>query len=187
MIGRWLGHAIVATIVLITPANARAAADCAAPPEALGNYSPSTGTDPSPLTAFFDRAGVPRTFADFQGEALVVNFWATWCAPCVAEMPALDRLAGAVDGDGIAVLALSADREGADVVQKFYDVNNLKNLAIYLDRRMAVSRALGVPGLPTTVLIDRDGRDIGRVVGAAEWDAPEALDFLRRCLSGPPG
>jgi|APTNR8051073442_1049403.scaffolds.fasta_scaffold03335_10 thiol-disulfide isomerase/thioredoxin len=191
MIGRWLGnalgHAMVAAIVLITPANASAAAACDAPPDALGKFSPSTDADPPPLTPFFDAADVPRTFADFQGEALVVNFWATWCAPCVKEMPALDRLAEAVDGDGITVLALSADREGADVVRAFYDVNALNNLAVSLDRRMAVSRALGIPGLPTTVLIDRDGREIGRLVGAAEWDAPEAVDFLRRCLTDAAG
>lgn len=159
-----------------------AMAECADAPPALGRFQAGSGAE-APTTPFFAADGSERTFADFRGQALVVNLWATWCAPCVTEMPALDRLSEAVSGDKIAVLPLSADREGAPVVERFFATNGIRHLPVTIDRMGKVARGLSVPGLPTTVLYDRDGRERGRVVGAAEWDAPEAVAFLRACLS----
>ena len=113
----------------------------------------------------------------------MLNFWATWCAPCVKEMPALDRLAATGAERNLQVLALSADREGAPVVRRFYDVNAIKHLAVAVDKLSRVSRAVDVGGLPTTVLYDVQGREVGRVVGVAEWDAPDTVAFLGRCLA----
>lgn len=155
---------------------------CSNPPPALGRFQKSDGS-PAPETPFLVDDQEERTFADFAGTALVVNLWATWCAPCVTEMPALNRLNAAVADDGIAVLPLSADREGARVVKAFYGANGIDALPVMVDRMGKVARTLGVPGLPTTVLYDRTGQEVGRVIGIAEWDTPEAIAFLRACLA----
>lgn len=165
--------------------HARADEDrCAAKPAALANLEPSRPPQPVPEVPFVEGDALPRTLADFRGEGLVVNFWATWCAPCVREMPALDRLHAELAGRGARVLAISADRAGAAAVRQFYDVNRIAHLAVLVDREMALARRLGLKGLPTTLLVDRDGNEVARVVGVAEWDAPAAVAFLSRCLAG---
>ncbi len=169
-------------IVLITATDASAAAACTSPPASLGRWQPAMAGAAAPDQPWFDEHGGERRLADTNGKATIVNFWATWCAPCVKEMPALDRLAAAVAGDGIIVLPLSADREGVPVVRKFYAANRLQHLPVAIDRMGRVARALSVGGLPTTILVDATGREVGRVVGVAEWDAADAIAFLRRCL-----
>jgi thiol-disulfide isomerase/thioredoxin len=178
--------AIIATAILaIWSHHASASTDaCRTPPGALGKFSATTERVMTPGAPFLDENEKERALADFRGSGLVVNFWATYCAPCVKEMPALDRLSKAIRKDGIVVLALSADREGVPVVKKFYEKNGLGNLSIAIDKMNKIGRGLGVQALPTTVLFDGDGREIGRVVGSAEWDAPEAIRFLRDCI-GP--
>ena len=139
---------------------------------------------PVPEVTFLDEAGAERTLAAFHGRGLVVNFWATWCAPCVREMPALDRLRATLAPDGIDVLALSEDRGGAPVVREFYRVNGIEHLPISLDKGARAVRAFSVRGLPTTVLIDADGNEVGRLTGAAEWDTDAAAAFVRACIGG---
>jgi thiol-disulfide isomerase/thioredoxin len=133
-----------------------------------------------PDFSFTDAEGKPHTLADFAGRGLVINLWATWCPPCVAEMPALDRLAAALARENLAVLPLSSDRGGAAVVQAFYERTRLSTLRIWLDPRGAAARALGARGLPTTVIVDRAGRERARLEGDAAWDAPEFLAAIRR-------
>ncbi len=133
-----------------------------------------------PDLAFTDAEGRPKTMADFAGRGVVINLWATWCPPCVAEMPALDRLAAAVARENIAVLPLSSDRGGAPVVQAFYERTQVKTLGVWLDPRGAAARVLGARGLPTTVIVDRGGRERARLEGDAAWDAPEFLAAIRR-------
>ena len=137
-----------------------------------------------PDFSFTDAEGKPHTVADFPGKGLVINLWATWCPPCVAEMPALDRLATALAAEGILVLPLSSDRGGEPVVRAFYERTRLSKLRIWLDPRGAATRALGARGLPTTVIVDRTGRERARLEGDAAWDAPEFLAAIRR-LAGP--
>lgn len=170
-----------AALLLIGVGEASAARPCEAPPPALGRWQ-AAGAASLPDQPWFDADGSERRLTEATGKGLIVNFWATWCAPCVKEMPALDRLSAAVAGDGIVVLPLSADREGAPVVEKFYEVNKLTNLPVAIDRMGRIARALGVVGLPTTVLFDDGGREVGRIVGVAEWDEAAAIAFLRRCL-----
>jgi thiol-disulfide isomerase/thioredoxin len=129
--------------------------------------------------------GRETRFEAFRGRALVVNFWATWCPPCVAEMPSLDRLHAQVSRDGIEVLALSSDRGGRAQVEPFYQRTAIRNLGIWLDPRGAAGRALGLRGLPTTLLLDRRGLEVARLEGEAEWDHPQMVAAIRRLTRTP--
>ncbi len=140
---------------------------------------------PLPATAFENAAGETVRFADFRGRVVLLNLWATWCPPCVREMPSLDRLQAKLGGPDFAVVALSLDRLGTARVTPFFGEHGIKNLAQYLDPRSRVATALRVNGLPTTLLIDRAGREVGRVIGPAEWDSPEAVAMIRRLMAAP--
>ena len=141
-----------------------------------------------PELTFFDEAGNEVTLADFAGDVVVLNLWATWCAPCRREMPSLDRLQAALGEDGLTVIALSLDRGDVAKVRTFFEELEIANLAIYQDPQARAGRALGAPGLPTTVVIDRAGQEVGRLLGPAEWDSEEALALLRDLAapSAPP-
>lgn len=115
----------------------------------------------------------------FVGRVVVLNFWATWCPPCVAEMPSLDRLQAAMGEEGVTVIALSEDRGGFDQVDPFYEEQGLTNLERYVDVGGELARHFQVGVMPTTVLIGPDGVPVGAVAGAAEWDSPEAKKLLR--------
>jgi thiol-disulfide isomerase/thioredoxin len=133
-----------------------------------------------PDLSFTNAEGRAHTLADFAGRGLVINLWATWCPPCVAEMPALDRLAAVLERENIQVLPLSSDRGGQPVVQAFYDRTRVHTLRVWLDPRGAAARALGARGLPTTLIVDRGGRERARLEGDAAWDAPEFIAAIRR-------
>ncbi len=134
---------------------------------------------PLPAAKFLTPEGTERTTADFAGKGLVINLWATWCAPCIAEMPALQAMAKALAADGVLVLPLSSDRGGAPVVQKFYAANGIDGLPILLDPRGEAARAWSSRGLPTTILVDRQGRERARLEGGADWAAAEMLAAVR--------
>lgn len=140
---------------------------------------------PKPIAsiAFEDDQGRAQILADFRGKVVLLNIWATWCGPCRREMPSLDRLQGMLGGDDFAVVALSIDRAGIDVVRKFYADIGVRKLGIYIDISGKAARELATIGVPATVLIDRGGRELGRLVGPAEWDAPEIVQFLKRIIA----
>jgi thiol-disulfide isomerase/thioredoxin len=172
-----------AVIVAISPPLAREEARaCRAPEGAFVQYEAADPPRPLAPLAIVDDAGRSRNLAEFRGEGVVLNLWATWCAPCVREMPQLDRLKASLAGDGIRVLALSVDRGGVPLIRKFYDVNVIKNLEVLIDSGGNALRDLRIHGLPTTVLVDAEGREVGRALGAAEWDSQAVTAFLRRCL-----
>ncbi|MDH3240099.1 MAG: TlpA family protein disulfide reductase [Alphaproteobacteria bacterium] len=137
---------------------------------------------PVPDVAFVDGAGKSVRLTDFEGKVVLLNFWATWCAPCRREMPALDRLQEALGGPKFQVVALSVDMFGDKLVPPYYRVVKLKRLGIYLDPTGAVQRAVGVKSLPTTVLIDARGWMVGALEGPAEWMAPEAQALIRHFI-----
>ncbi len=149
----------------------------------FGQFSPLDPPRPAPPLSFEARDGSPRSLTDFRGRWVLVNLWATWCEPCMREMPSLDRLQGKL-GDRLTVLAVSEDRGGAHVVDPFIGKLAIKNLAIYLDPKSLTGQALGVRGLPTSVLIDGEGRIVGQLEGAAEWDSADMLAKLRHYLDG---
>ena len=136
-----------------------------------------------PTIQFQDEGGTPRTMSDFGGQVVLLNIWATWCVPCRVEMPALDRLQAQLGGAEFEVVALSIDRAGPEVVRQFFDEVGIEHLTLYLDSSSKASFELNVVGLPTTLLIDRDGLELGRLVGPAEWDAPEMVAFIRNYVS----
>ena len=140
-------------------------------------------TDPPkalPDVRLVDGEGRNRALADFKGKVVLLNVWATWCVPCRKEMPTLDRLQSAHGGADFQVVALSIDRQGLDVVRKFYGEIGIKHLDMHVDSSGKAARELGAVGLPTTLLIDRAGREIRRLVGPAEWDTPEMIEVIRR-------
>ena len=137
---------------------------------------------PLPELRFVDGEGRPLTLADFRGKVILLNIWATWCIPCLREMPTLDRLEAKLAGPDFQVVVLSIDTAGVAVVKKFYKALKLKALGIYVDKTTRARVALGIAGIPTTVLIDRRGREIGRYAGPAEWDDTPAIEFIRRYL-----
>ncbi|MDE2007049.1 MAG: TlpA family protein disulfide reductase [Rhodospirillales bacterium] len=139
---------------------------------------------PAPDLVFHDGAGKPVTLAAYRGRGVVLNLWATWCAPCVAEMPALDTLATALAGSRIAVLAVSTDLGGADVVRRFYAAHHITALPLLLDPDSTAATALKVEGVPATFLIDPEGRIRGFVQGAQDWAAPSAIARVKTLLGG---
>ncbi len=161
--------------------------DTGAPEEAaLGQFTPLDQPRPAPDLAFTTRDGQKVSLANFRGRFALVNFWATWCGPCVHEMPSLDRLQARL-GDHLAILAISEDRSGGDVVEPFLAKLGLTRLPVYLDPKTAGQQAFAMRGLPTTFLIDPRGRIIGELEGAAEWDSPAMLTLLEHYLGGDNG
>ncbi|MEO0763233.1 MAG: TlpA disulfide reductase family protein, partial [Pseudomonadota bacterium] len=136
-------------------------------------------------TGFETGDGQPVTLADFAGDVVVMNIWATWCPPCVHEMPSLDRLAATMAGSDVQVITVSVDRTGVGRVERFFaDTGNeahprIEALEIYIDKPNRLPREAAVIGLPVTMILDRQGREIARLTGDAEWDAPAVVAMLR--------
>ena len=116
---------------------------------------------------------------DFQGRTVLLNVWATWCPPCVEEMPTLDALQGELGSPGFEVVTVSIDRAGPEVVRRFFDRIGVENLEMYVDETAMTATALRAIGLPATLLIDEEGREIGRLMGPADWDDPGMVQFIR--------
>jgi thiol-disulfide isomerase/thioredoxin len=141
---------------------------------------------PLPTVLFVDGAGKDHTLTDLRGHPLVLNIWATWCIPCRKEMPTLDRLQAALRGSGALVVPLSIDRKGLPAVESFYKKIGIKSLGIYVNQTGDAQQLLGIVGIPTTLLVDRDGREIGRKIGPAEWDSAEIVALIRGRLKPQP-
>ena len=133
-------------------------------------------------TAFQGADGAPLTLADFKGKGVVVNLWATWCAPCVREMPSLNRLQKQVEADGIAVVAVSSDRGGLDLVEVFMATHKLDALKPYLDPMGEFTRSMEGRGLPRTYIINAAGEVAASYIGPAEWDAPDLVAAVRELV-----
>ena len=118
------------------------------------------------------------TIGDFGGSVIVLNFWATWCAPCIKEMPSLDRLQQSFDPEDVRVLAVATGRNSVPKVERFLEENDIRTLQILYDRRTKLSGAMSVISIPVTVLIDRNGFEVARFIGDTEWDSEEAIRVI---------
>lgn len=144
---------------------------------AAGELDRSHAGEAAPLAAFKDPDGDPVTLAAFEGRPLLVNLWATWCAPCIAEMPTLDALAGR--GGNLQVLAISQDFEGQEQkVAAFFEDRKLKHLEAYQDPQLAMMEALDASVLPTTILYDSRGIEVWRMTGAADWTGAKTASLI---------
>ena len=181
---KWRAALALSLMLLLVPA-ALAGEDEAGTPDhtRLGEFVPALPPQPAPPISFVDRDGNTVRLSDFAGKLVVLNLWATWCAPCLREMPSLDRMQERL-GDDVAVLAISEDRGGSKIVEPFIEKLGLKSLKFYLDPKSGAEQAFKVQGLPTSFVIDREGNLLGRVEGAAEWDSPKLLKTLKSFLEG---
>jgi len=135
--------------------------------------------------SFIDGNSKTHKISDHRGKVILLNFWATWCAPCRKEMPGIDTVQAEMAGDDFEVIALSIDTKGIERVKKFLKNLKIKNLAPYNDSTLKSGRAVGVFGLPATLLIDRQGREVGRMVGPTEWDSDESRALIQAIIDKP--
>ena len=147
-----------------------------AAPEAKGTLDRTHKGEAAPATPFLDPQGKQVTLASFRGKPVLLNLWATWCVPCIREMPTLDALAGKA-GDSLAVVTLSQDLQGAEVVAPFFAKAGYAHLKPYLDTDAAFSIEMGA-NLPTTILYDRAGREVWRMIGDFDWAGEGAAALI---------
>ncbi len=181
--------------------NAITASDGGTPGEGVGtgaaSDSPLAGLNKGEMAAFLVHPA-PREIADFsfegddgaakslkdwRGKVVLLNLWATWCVPCREEMPALDKLQQALGGDDFEVVAINIDRGGPDKARDFLKEIGVEKLALYTDPSGKLFSTVKAVGMPTTLLIDREGREIGRLVGPAEWASPEAKLLIEAAIN----
>lgn len=132
----------------------------------------------SPTTAFHDADGRDIRLGDLKGQVTLVNFWATWCAPCIKEMPSLSRLQATLGSEDFQIAVVSIDREGFEVTEPFLANLGVQNLTSYLDRSTRLTIEVGAIGLPTTILLNRNGEIVGRTIGPANWDSKDAKRLI---------
>ena len=138
---------------------------------------------PLPDLAFQDGAGKPLKLSDWKGKVVLVNLWATWCAPCRKEMPDLSKLQAELGSDQFEVLAISVDRKGAEASAAFLKETGADNLKLYVEPSTKIVGEIRSAGLPATLLIDREGRELGRLLGPADWASPEAQALVKAAIA----
>jgi thiol-disulfide isomerase/thioredoxin len=134
--------------------------------------------------AFTDAQGAEFTLADWRGKYVVLNFWATWCAPCRKEMPGLDALQSEFGGDDFEVVTIATGRNSLTGITRFFEETGVESLPILLDARSELARDMAVLGLPITVILDPQGQEIARLRGDADWDSESARSIITALLSG---
>jgi thiol-disulfide isomerase/thioredoxin len=183
---RFLLKALICLTAMFVPAVGQATHETTEPSD--GTVASFRMFDPPrepPYFQFFDAGGQTLTLADFRGKVLLLNLWATWCAPCIREMPALDRLQATVGKEDFLVLPISLDSEGRPIVEAFYQRLGLQHLDMYLDPGRSIGAAFPIDVLPANFLVDREGRVTGYLRSYADWEAPEAEAMIRRLISVP--
>lgn len=149
----------------------------------LEKLVPSADARPLPDIEFTDPEGNAHTLADYQGQVVLLNFWATWCAPCREEMPSLDRLQTELGGDDFQVVPVATGRNPPEKIDRFFQENGIENLPVLLDPRQQLAREMAVIGLPVTVLINRDGEEVARLLGDADWASEPAKEVIRQLMA----
>jgi thiol-disulfide isomerase/thioredoxin len=142
---------------------------------------------PAPQVEFEREDGATATLADYQGKHVVLNFWATWCAPCRVEMPMLSNLQTQMGGEDFAVVTIATGRNPPPAMKAFFDEIGVDNLPLHRDPKSALARQMGVFGLPITVILDPEGREIARLQGDAHWDSESAKAIIGALVDGGGG
>lgn len=153
------------------------------PAESVGKVDISQRGKAMPAIPFADPNGAPATLTQFRGKPLMVNLWATWCAPCIAELPALDALAQRA-GDRFRLITVSQDLEGAKAVAPFFAQRGFKALTQYSDQQNVLMAAFGTETLPTTIFFDAQGKELWRVYGAMDWNGAGASKLIGDATGG---
>ena len=141
--------------------------------------APIAGSD----VAFMSEDGNEMTLADFSGQHIVLNFWATWCAPCRKEMPELSALQTDLGGEKFQVVTVATGRNPLPAMQKFFDEIGIDNLPLHTDARQSFARSMGVLGLPVTLIMDPDGNEIARLQGDADWHSDSAVAIITTLIA----
>lgn len=152
----------------------------------LDQFTPVNPPLPAPDITVTARTGQSLALSDLRGRPVLLNFWATWCAPCVAEMPSLDRLAAGRAQTPLAIMAVAEDRGGEAAAGPFIEQHNLTSLPVFLDPKGSALKAFGLDALPVTILIDRQGREVAQFLGPVDWDSAEARRAVDRLLKSSP-
>jgi thiol-disulfide isomerase/thioredoxin len=183
--------------VMVGPSTASDAGQCRAAAATVAKLKPlakgevaafqvATNPKPLPQLAFLRPDGAAGGLADFKGRTILLNLWATWCAPCRKEMPALDNLQGQLGDERFEVVAVNIDTRNLERPREWLQQNDIKRLAYYADPKTAsfqTLRSVGKAiGMPTTLLIDAEGCELGLVHGAAHWDSEDAKALIRAAL-----
>jgi thiol-disulfide isomerase/thioredoxin len=180
--GLLAGCRFVVAIVFVLASTLGAAAQTPNEPDIkIGEFIPLASPQPAPEMSFTALDGKPISLADFKGKLVVLNLWATWCQPCLKEMPSLAKLEAKL-GPGLVVLAVSEDRGGADLVKPFLAKLDLDKITIGLDPKSNAIRALHARGLPTSLVVDADGKMLGTVEGAADWGSDRMVEALTKLM-----
>jgi thiol-disulfide isomerase/thioredoxin len=137
----------------------------------------------APVIAFVDAEGREKSLADYSGKVLIVDFWASWCVPCRAEMPAFDRLQQKFSARGLQIVPIAVDARGLPAVEAFYRDSGVANLPIYLDPSREAAKKIGFAGIPSALIVDRRGREAARIEGPINWESSRITALLERLLN----
>ncbi len=151
----------------------------------MGKFIRHAEPRPLPDLAFSDAGGKVHHLSEWRGKAVLMNLWATWCAPCKVEMASLDRLQAKAGSEHFTVLALSTDRGGLKEPSAFFAKERITHLALYNDNSSETTTRLKASGLPLTVLVDEQGREVARVLGPRDWDSAESLARIEELIGAP--
>ena len=166
--------AALAVLYVIRPVEASPAI-----PKALSALVPDKAPKPVPAVSFVDAQGHPVSLTAFKGHVVILNMWATWCAPCVEELPAVAKLAAALGSGKVTIVAVSAAHDDAAKTTDFLKAHGAANLTVYRDPDLSLLSAFGSQGLPFSVVIDSQGREIARASGPMKWDDPAAIAYFK--------
>jgi peroxiredoxin len=145
-----------------------------------GNSWPQKGS-PAPDFTLPDLTGTLVSLADFRGKVVLLNIWATWCLPCVEEMPSMEKLHREMQGEDFSILAVSIDNAGAEVVIPFVEKHDL-SFTVLVDRKATLKRLFQATGVPESIIIDQQGIIAEKVIGARNWSSPEILGYFRSLI-----